>query len=158
MRYNFYDYMGNYWEWIDPDFMQSGVNIFVQRTLGGSLDADPPTGVAVVCGTTPPPSGTEHSSRNRLPPPLSATVVRGVLFLPCRSDFPVANRGKDAAPTFLLDATGRKVMELGPGPNDVSCLAPGVYFIRDQGSGVGGQGRTNSGQPSAVRKVVVQRK
>jgi hypothetical protein len=31
---------------------------------------------------------------------------------------------------------------LHPGPNDVSGFAPGVYFVRVQGSGVGGQGRT----------------
>jgi hypothetical protein len=35
----------------------------------------------------------------------------------------------------LLDASGRNVMELVPGPNDVSRLAPGVYFVR-QGAGV----------------------
>ena len=30
----------------------------------------------------------------------------------------------------LLGISGRKVMDLSPGPNDVSRLAPGVYFIR----------------------------
>jgi hypothetical protein len=28
----------------------------------------------------------------------------------------------------LLDISGRKVLNLRPGPNDVSGLAPGVYF------------------------------
>jgi hypothetical protein len=81
----------------------------------------------------------------------AATIVRGVLFLPCRSDFPVAmNRGLEASPT-LLDATGRKVMALKPGANDVSRLAPGVYFVRELSAA--------SREPSAVavRKVVVQR-
>jgi hypothetical protein len=31
---------------------------------------------------------------------------------------------------MLLDACGRKVMALVPGPNDVSRLAPGVYFVQ----------------------------
>ncbi|MFO7675597.1 MAG: T9SS type A sorting domain-containing protein [bacterium] len=35
----------------------------------------------------------------------------------------------------LLDASGRKVMELQPGDNDVRHLAPGVYFVRRQDTG-----------------------
>jgi len=31
----------------------------------------------------------------------------------------------------LLDAAGRKVVELRAGPNDVRHLAPGVYFVRE---------------------------
>jgi hypothetical protein len=30
----------------------------------------------------------------------------------------------------LHSADGRRVMELRPGPNDVSGLAPGIYFIK----------------------------
>jgi hypothetical protein len=30
----------------------------------------------------------------------------------------------------LLDASGRRILALHPGPNDVSRLPPGVYFIR----------------------------
>jgi len=48
----------------------------------------------------------------------------------------------------LLDISGRKVLELHAGANDVRGLAPGVYFLRSEPSAV-------SGQPSAVRKVVV---
>jgi hypothetical protein len=33
-------------------------------------------------------------------------------------------------PAALLDATGRKVLDLEPGTNDVSRLAPGVYFVQ----------------------------
>ena len=51
--------------------------------------------------------------------------------------------------TDLLDATGRQVIELVPGDNDVSFLAPGVYFVRPGPSAV-------SGEPSVVRKVVIQ--
>jgi len=78
------------------------------------------------------------------------TIVRGVLFLPCGSDFPVAmNRGLEASPT-LLDITGRKVMSLRPGANDVSRLASGVYFVRFGPSAVGREALP-------MRKVVVQR-
>jgi NADH:ubiquinone oxidoreductase subunit len=53
----------------------------------------------------------EVRTTNRLP-----TIVRGVLNLPLAA---------------LLDITGRKVLKLQAGPNDVSRLAPGVYFIRE---------------------------
>ena len=64
--------------------------------------------------------------KTRLP-----TIVRGVLEMPGGSDFPVARgRGLETSPTFLLDVTGRKVMELQPGRNDVSRLGAGIYFVR----------------------------
>ena len=71
----------------------------------------------------------EATNYERRTPNPGPTIVRGVLYLPCRSDFQVANRGRDAAPTILLDATGREIMGLKPGPNDVSRLSPGVYFL-----------------------------
>jgi hypothetical protein len=52
-----------------------------------------------------------------------AAVVRGVLNLPA---FGVQGQ----APGVLLDAAGRRVMDLREGGNDVSRLAPGVYFVR----------------------------
>jgi hypothetical protein len=61
----------------------------------------------------------------------AATVVRGVLLLP-----------RAAAKPELLDAAGRTVMTLTPGPNDLSRLGPGVYFVSE--------GRTRS-----VRRVVL---
>lgn len=63
------------------------------------------------------------------------TVVRGVLELP---DGPSL---KPQASSCLLNAAGRRVLELHPGANDVSGLAPGIYFV--------------SGQ--LVRKVVIRR-
>jgi hypothetical protein len=47
-------------------------------------------------------------------------------------------------PSRLLDATGRKVLDLLPGANDVRVLAPGVYFVRDV-------------QAKAIRKVMITR-
>ncbi|MEO0081106.1 MAG: FlgD immunoglobulin-like domain containing protein [candidate division WOR-3 bacterium] len=48
MRYNFYDYGAGSWNWIDPDFMQSGVNAYTARCGFGNLSADPVSGVAYV--------------------------------------------------------------------------------------------------------------
>lgn len=48
MRYNYYDYATREWLWIDPDFMQSGVNVYTGRTGFGSLSARPSDGAAVV--------------------------------------------------------------------------------------------------------------
>ena len=47
----------------------------------------------------------------------------------------------------LTDAAGRKAMDLRPGANDVSRLAPGVYFIT-------GSGARNTAR---ARKIVIQR-
>jgi hypothetical protein len=72
-----------------------------------------------------------------------ATLVRGVLFL--NGDCP---RTGTVPKTVLLDISGRKVLDLTPGANDVRSLAPGVYFVR-----------AVSRELSAVscHKVVVQR-
>jgi len=48
----------------------------------------------------------------------------------------------------LLDASGRKVLDLHPGANDVRALSSGVYFVREQP-------QASSHKPQAVRKVVV---
>ena len=66
---------------------------------------------------------------------LQATVIRGVLFLPKATSL------KPQAAS-LLDISGRKVLDLHPGANDVSRLSPGVYFVREA-------------QAQAVRKVVI---
>jgi len=59
------------------------------------------------------------------------TVVRDVLRLPVRAGI------KPPAPSCLLDACGRKVLDLQPGTNDVRGLAPGVYFVRDGSQAAG---------------------
>ncbi len=70
-----------------------------------------------------------------------ATVVRGVLFLP-----PAVLSGLSTS--CLLDISGRKVMNLHAGANDVRGLAPGVYFVREQPEAA-------SQKSQAVRKVVL---
>ncbi|MFO7639271.1 MAG: hypothetical protein R6X14_08300 [bacterium] len=69
----------------------------------------------------------------------SPTVVRGVLNLGAGHDRnPPGDFGSCPKPA-LLDISGRKVMELVPGENDVRHLAPGVYFVRRQDTGESGR-------------------
>jgi hypothetical protein len=71
----------------------------------------------------------EETPRSKVRSPNAATIIRGVLFIPG------ASSRKPQAASCLLDISGRKVMNLSPGTNDVSRLSPGVYFVR-QASGV----------------------
>jgi len=79
------------------------------------------------------------------------TVVGHVLFL--NGDCP---RTGAVPKTALLDATGRKVLDLRRGANDVNRLSPGVYFIRGEDSEIQGF-EGSSRQSSAVHRVVVAR-
>jgi len=84
------------------------------------------------------PSGVEESHKphasSRKPEP---TIVRGALSLG------VVSRQYSADRTELLDISGRSMMTLKPGPNDVSRLGSGVYFVHE-------------GSAVTVRKVVIQ--
>ncbi|MFO7649878.1 MAG: C25 family cysteine peptidase [bacterium] len=64
----------------------------------------------------------EHTPRNAQRPTPNATVARGVLYLP-GSSFGLRH-------STLVDASGRQVLDLRSGPNDVSHLPAGVYFVR----------------------------
>jgi len=55
-----------------------------------------------------------------------------------------------SAPAVLYDASGRGVVVLRQGQNDVSRLAPGVYFVREERAQAWAQAQ-------AVRKIVVAR-
>jgi YVTN family beta-propeller protein len=85
-----------------------------------------------------------------------ATIVRGVLFLPRaeNGDSPperLRPTRRGTVPIFraaLLDISGKKAMDLGPGANDVSGLAPGVYFVRAVSCGL---------SAASCQKVVVTR-
>jgi len=78
------------------------------------------------------------------------TIVRGVLWLPRdMTDFRPGKSGRVPRPV-LLDAAGRAVTLLRPGPNDISRLPLGVYFARSEPSAVGRR-------PTAVTRVVVAR-
>jgi hypothetical protein len=86
------------------------------------------------------PQAVSEPGRTPLRQPAGPTIVRG--FLSLQSAIWYLQSG-----IVLLDVTGRKVMDLLPGENDVRHLSPGVYFLRS----------ADSGERPAVRKVVVQR-
>jgi hypothetical protein len=88
--------------------------------------------------------GIEESLNPQAPNPKpAATVIRGVLLWEAYGTRHAAYGAE------LLDISGRKVLDLRPGPNDVSHLAPGVYFVREPSAA--------SREPPAVsvRKVVL---
>jgi hypothetical protein len=70
-----------------------------------------------------------------------ASIVHGVLFL---AEAPSC---KPQAAS-LLDVSGRKVIDLHIGANDVRALAPGVYFVREELY-------ATSLKPQAMRKIVI---
>jgi len=72
-----------------------------------------------------------------------ATVVRGALVLGA-----VDSRQDTAYGAELLDVSGRTVLNLHSGANDVSRLAPGVYFIREVPT-------ASTPRSQVVRKVIV---
>jgi hypothetical protein len=98
---------------------------FMLAVCPDSITVDPDNWILDSASVT----GIEEMPNTELRPPNSGpTIVRDVLHLPGLgtrsglSDNPVMSRAA------LLDAAGRVVLDLHPGPNDVSGLAPGVYF------------------------------
>ncbi len=85
--------------------------------------------ISVIRDTT---TGVKERPRKSESTPVGATMVR--------KDLPVAG----TSDAVLLDITGRKVMDLSPGPNDIRHLAPGVYFVRRE-------------EDNTTTKVVIQR-
>jgi len=77
----------------------------------------------------------------------SATIVRGILLLP--RDMTELPDNSDRVPRpALLDASGRRVMDLMPGQNDIRHVAPGVYFVKEGGI---------EGASEKVSKLVITR-
>ena len=77
-----------------------------------------------------------------------SSIVTGVLVLGglgTRSELPERNSVMSRA--VLLDVSGRKVLDLRTGANDISSITPGVYFVKESG------GRRNT---SPDRIVIVR--
>jgi len=108
--------------WLDYRW-GSGSGIYAQRVADGAGVTEAPNAEARATHTGP-------------------TVVRGVLDLEVGSGQNTAYRAE------LADVSGRRVLDLHPGANDVRALAPGVYFVREEPQA---SGRT----PQPVRKVVL---
>jgi hypothetical protein len=118
-------------EYPNPDQLRA--DNFIHDCVDGDI-RDPGAGVeekplGPVCATEP------------------ASVVRNVLLLPEATSL----RPQAAS---LLDISGRRVLDLKAGPNDVSRLAPGVYFVVTPHPNPLPQGERERGAV-AVRKVVL---
>jgi len=119
--------------WSDPERANSDT---ITPTLDPDIAADSAGHVYIVWrkgsvqhgeiwfATNNPLAIEEETSNVELRAPNNGpTIVRGVLFL--------AERPSSSASTSsLFDTGGREVLDLSPGANDVSKLAPGVYFVR----------------------------
>jgi aminopeptidase N len=116
------------------------VDTFMITACPDSITIDPDNWVLDSAYVTAGIEEREKSEERRVKG--GATVIRGVLNLQSA----IYNLQSEIA---LLDVTGRKVLDLKSGANDVSSLSPGVYFAREP-SAVGGE-------RSAVHKVIVQR-
>jgi len=100
---------------------------YVANYMDGSVSVIRDTGAPAVADV---PSGEEREAG-------APTLVRGVLFLQngdCTGER--STRASVGLSPFcaLLDISGRKVLDLHPGANDVRALAPGVYFVAEHGS------------------------
>jgi hypothetical protein len=133
------------YQWLVPQGIVSG-DCYIRYTVSGpgdTVEGITPRAFIIgdtVLGVTEPKSLKPQASSYKL----GATIVRGVLLLQ------EARGEMREARCELLDISGRKVLDLHLGANDVSRLAPGVYFVRAEPSAA-------SRQPSAVTKVVIQR-
>jgi len=96
---------------------------YVANYLGSSLSVIRDTSTGIAEGRKPKAAGRKRET----------SVVRGMLYIGLGHN-PNSPEGIGLCPALLLDASGRRVMELQPGENDVRRLGPGVYFIRTEGS------------------------
>jgi hypothetical protein len=126
------------YQWLIPQGIVSG-DCYIRYTVsgpGGPVEGMTPR--AFVIGDTVLAVAEGHKPQAPSFKP-EATVIRRVLFL--NGDCPRAG----AVPkTVLLDISGRMVMPLRLGANDVRRLSPGVYFVGEP-------------QAQAIHKVVVLR-
>jgi YVTN family beta-propeller protein len=123
------------WEW-GPDSLILGENFMCALSLednaattcnlgfgtpfAGNLEVYPVYRVASGAGVE------ESHKPHAISTKQASTIVRGVLYLP-------SDRGSETGDrAVLLDVSGRKVMDLRRGANDVRALRSGVYFVLEQ--------------------------
>lgn len=69
MRYNYFDRTTGQWNWLEADYMESGINSQNRRTGYGTMDVDPTDGTALVAA---------HYSLGGMPPVWCPVVGRDV--------------------------------------------------------------------------------
>jgi len=70
MHYNFFDASTGTWNWIEPNFMNSGMNCQTRRTGYGTLEVSPQDGVALIGG---------HYNAGGMPPQFAPVVARDLM-------------------------------------------------------------------------------
>jgi len=106
----------------------------VRCTVSGRWDLFPENNLLTGSVWVRVSSGIEEGGRAEVAsrPP---TVVSGVLRMPADNGTRSEIGGPNSVMS-LVDVSGRGVMDLVPGANDVRHLSPGVYYIRDENTGV----------------------
>lgn len=135
-------------QWTTPESVKSS-DCYVRYIVIDIFHIPPDSGIAITpraftIGDTLPGVAESHKPQASSFKP-SAAVIRGLLFL--NGDCPPAGT---VPKTVLMDVSGRKVLNLKPGANDVSRLAPGVYFVREEPHAA-------SLDPQGIRKVIITR-
>jgi hypothetical protein len=146
------------WPWVVPDTTLDSAWILVIAYGPGWQYSESRIPISIVSSGVA--ERIKQTAPNSLPEP---TIVGDVLVWSATTPS-LRNVGDIAlqSKAKLLDASGRVVMELRPGPNDIRHLAPGVYFVHQKGPR--GQGLSRQTAPartqsegSSVRKVVIQK-
>jgi hypothetical protein len=136
--------------WSDPILATSTAGLAFQTRLVAALGR-----VWVVWAQFPsyllfyshsPPVGVSEGKMRVHSTPVPEPTIVGDMLVWSATTPSLRNAGDIAlqSRTMLLDITGRRVMSLQPGENDIRYVAPGIYFVRQEESG-------------ATTKVVVQR-
>jgi hypothetical protein len=128
---------------VDPVLARNGGSKMLLAYSGWTgVVQDVPYNSPRIWATLSPVAATEEGPNAVASVPRPAvTIVRGVLLLGAADGRQNSEHGAE-----LLDVSGRKVLNLHPGANDVRAQAPGVYFVREA-----------QAQARAVRKVVITR-
>jgi hypothetical protein len=114
------------WPWVVPDtVLEAAWIVAIAYGPGWQFDrSDQPFSIVQ--------SGVTERSMQVAPGPVPEPTIVGDVLVWSATTPSLRNVGDIAlqSRTMLLDAAGRIVMELRPGPNDIRHVAPGVYFIR----------------------------
>ena len=117
------------------------VDTLVVRWPSGIVQTLTSVAVNQILTVTEPQTAVEEAIPKPQASSSAPTFVRGVLN--------IANGSStSSSPSWLLDISGRNVLVLHAGANDLSKLSPGLYFVREAQA---------QAQAQAVRKVIVQR-